>query len=266
MKNIMTRREIIGLGAVTGAAFLGAQSAATETKAEPAPSGKFPWEYRALDAASVRKRAYDNHFKGGCMFGVFEAIAGMAAEKLGKPYTDFPFQLSTYGGGGVASWGTLCGVCNGAAMACSMFLDGALRSQAINEIFFWYENTALPLFVPEKPVKVKPEFQMKASLSESTLCHVSIARWSAASGLPAFSPERAERCARLVADTAGFTAELLNMILMKKFTPKHQTGIIASGCLECHAQGNHKENEPEVVSKMSCTACHPDAHNKKEQG
>lgn len=261
----MTRREMLGLGAVAGAAILGSgATAAAMTESKTAPAKNFPWPYKELDIDATRKRAYDNYFKGGCMFGVFEAVAGGVSDRIGKPWSDFPFQLSTYGGGGVALWGTLCGTCNGAAMAVSMFLSGKIRNQVISEIFAWYENTALPAFVPEKPKKVKPDFQMKPSLAQSTLCHVSITRWCNASGFQSFSPQRVERCARLVADMAGYTAQLLNMAAKNEFKSKIQLGAVANGCLECHAKGNQAPNEPEVVSKMSCTACHPDAHNQEE--
>jgi hypothetical protein len=262
MKKTFSRREVLGMGAVAGAALLGtglkAVSPAQETKPAVAAAADavFPWPYKTLDVKATRARAYKNYFKGGCMFGVFEAVAAQVAEQLGKPYTGFPFKLSTYGGGGVALWGTLCGTCNGAAMAVGMFHEGKLRNQLISEIFTWYEDTKLPLFIPDKPVKTAKDFKLKPSQAKSTLCHVSITRWTNASGFESFSPERAERCARLVADMAGFTAELLNKTALKKFTPKSQVGAVTAGCLDCHAKGKQAPNEPEVVSKMSCTACH----------
>lgn len=259
MKETYSRREVLGMSALAGAALLGTGLKAI-TAAETATAGKsgfpFPWEYKALNVDETRKRAYENYFKGGCMYGVFEAVAAGAAEKLGKPYTDFPFQLSTYGGGGIALWGTLCGTCNGAAMAIAMFHEGKLRGELTNEIFAWYEGTALPLFVPAEPKKVKKDFEMKPSKSDSTLCHISITRWTTISGFQSFSDQRVERCARLVADVAGYTAELLNQASLNKFEPKVQIGATAEGCLKCHAKGKQAPNEPEVVSKMSCTTCH----------
>lgn len=261
MKKTFSRREVLGMGALAGAAILGtglnAVSAGQEAKPETAAADAvFPWPYKTLDVNATKARAYRNYFKGGCMYGVFEAIAAQVAEQLGKPYTGFPFALSTYGGGGVALWGTLCGTCNGAAMAVSMFHGGDIRNQLINEIFTWYEDTALPVFIPDTPVKTAKDFKLKASQAKSTLCHVSITRWRKASGFQSFSSERVERCARLVADMAGFTAELLNQAALRKFAPKGQIGAVGNGCLSCHAKGKQAPNEPEVVSKMSCTACH----------
>lgn len=257
MKKTFSRREILGMG--VGAALLGMGAGAGTTKSvksDTASFWEFPWPYKELDLVETGERAYKNYFKGGCMYGVFEAIAGQVAETMGKPYTAFPFALSTYGGGGVALWGTLCGTCNGAAMAVAMFKEGKLRNGIINELFTYYEGNPLPAFIPKKPVKVAKDFQMKSSKAESTLCHISITRWCNATGFESFSPQRVERCARLVADMAVYTADLLNKAALKKFVPQKQIGETASGCLECHAKGKQAPNEPEVVSKMHCTACH----------
>jgi hypothetical protein len=264
MKKTFSRREVLGIGAAAGAVLLGTccKVISSETKTEPTAKPTYPWEYKELDVKKTQARAYESYFQGGCMFGVFEAIAAQVAEMLGRPYTDFPFAMSSYGGGGVALWGTLCGTCNGAAMAISMFHTGKLRSQLISEVFTWYEATALPVFLPKEPKKVVKDFKMKPSQAKSTLCHVSITRWTNASGFQPFTPQRVERCARVVANMAGFTAELLNKTALKKFTPKHQVGAVANGCLECHAKGKQEPNEPEVVSKMYCTTCHPKPHEK----
>ncbi|MCK4763961.1 MAG: C_GCAxxG_C_C family protein [Candidatus Aminicenantes bacterium] len=254
MEKKYSRREVLGFGAIAGTTLLGACSSKTGDKAV------FPWKYKILDVEKTRQRAYKSYFKGGCMYGVFEAIAGQVGEALGKPYCDFPFELSTYGGGGAALWGTLCGTCNGAAMAIAMFHGKPLCNQLVNEVFSWYEGTALPIFVPAEPDKVKKDYQMPTSKAESTLCHVSVTRWVQAAGKASFSPERAERCARVVADMAGFTAGLLNLTAQDKFTPKNQVSAAANDCLACHAKGKQAPNEPEVVSKMSCATCHPDSH------
>lgn len=270
MKKQYSRREImgIGLGAAAGTALFksGEHLFSSSSAKQPSTTQSHglwatPWKYTPLDVSAIKDRAYNSYFKGGCMFGVYEAITGKTAEILGKPYSDFPFEIATYGAGGVALWGTLCGTCNGAAMTVGMFHSGKVRNQLINEIFTWYENTALPLFVPQTPKKVEKDFEMKSSKAQSTLCHVSITRWCERSGYEPFAPQRVERCARLVADIAGFTTELLNKAALNEYKPVHQMSAAAAGCLSCHARGKQAPNEPEVVSKMSCTTCHPDAHH-----
>lgn len=262
MKKGMLRREFLGLGCGAGGYFLGSGAAEGILPSGQESVPLFPWKYRKLDAGTVKARAYKGYFKSGCMFGVFESVAGTVAESLGKPYTDFPFALSAYGGGGVASWGSLCGTCNGAAMAISLFHQGEMREKLIHEVFSWYESAKLPAFAPEAPVKVRKDFVMPFSRPDSVLCHVSITRWAKASGLASFSPERTERCARLVADVAGYVAEALNKA-QNPITPKMLMSEAASGCLACHAQGKQVPNEPEVVSRMACTPCHQEAHHQK---
>jgi hypothetical protein len=258
MNRSMSRRELVGLGAVTGAALVGPFAGATGLAPSGAPASgpAFPWEYRELDVERTRRRAYDSFSKGGCMYAVFEAIAGQAAEALGPPYTDFPFALSSYGGGGVANWGTLCGTCNGGAMAIALFHQGRTRSQLISELFAWYEATPLPVFVPDEPVRVKAGYRMAASQADSTLCHVSITRWVKTSGHSSFDPERLERCSRVAADMAGHAVSLLNQVSGSDVVPPGREGDVANGCLGCHAKGQQAPGEPEVVSRMHCTTCH----------
>ena len=168
MKKQYSRREVlgIGIGAAAGTALLGSgiNAMASEKPKTPEPPG-FPWQYTPLDVEKVKERAYQSYLKGGCMYAVFEAVAGSVADGLGKPYTDFPFSLSSYGSGGVAVWGTLCGTCNGSAMAASMFTKGKVRNQLISELFTWYENTALPLFIPKNSKLVKRGSKIKSSIS-----------------------------------------------------------------------------------------------------
>lgn len=260
MTESIDRRQALGLGA--GAALLGLTSNLSGNIRTPPMS--YPWKYLKLNKKKTRARAYQKYFEGGCMYAVVEAIAGQVAEKLGEPYTQFPFGMSSYGGGGISGWGTLCGTCNGAAMAISLFHQGTLRHQLINELFTWYEDQELPTFLPPSPRMVNPEYKLTKSRAKSTLCHLSIIRWTKKSKEKPFGPGRIERCARIAADVAGMTAQLLNRATQQKFTPGDQIGSVANGCLKCHSQGKKVPNEPDVVSKMNCTVCHTKAHHQKK--
>lgn len=260
MNQKMSRRTMLGMTTLAGAAMAGSVASLVSAGGREPERAVFPWPYHTLDISRTREHAYQGYNKGGCMFGVFEAIAGPVAEKLGPPYSHFPFQMSSYGGGGVALWGTLCGTCNGAAMAIAMFHQGERRNQLINELFTWYETTKLPTFIPARPRRVPKTFKMPRSLAGSTLCHISITHWTQAAKKEAHSPERVERCGRMVADVAGFTVELLNRAALKTFKPTTQISPQAQACLSCHARGQQAPNEPEVVSRMQCQTCHPKAH------
>ena len=263
MERRLWRREFLGLGVAAGGFLAGAGADGHFLDADQEGPLPFPWKYKPLDVEAVKARAYNSFFKAGCMFGVFEAVAGTVAEQLGKPYTDFPFALSAFGGGGVASYGSLCGTCNGAAMAIALFHQGELRNKLTHDVFTWYEGSKLPVFVPRAPAKVARGFVMESSRPDSVLCHVSITRWTKASGRASFSPERLERCARLVADVAGYAADALNKA-QGAYSPTMLISTAAAGCLECHAQGKQAPNEPEVVSRMTCTTCHDTAHHQRK--
>jgi hypothetical protein len=105
---------------------------------------------------------------------------------------------------------------------------------------------------------------MPCSRAGSVLCHVSIARWTAGAGFAASSPERLERCARLVADVAGHVADALNMA-QGQYTPRTSISDVAAGCLACHGEGKRAPREAEVVGRMACTGCHEDPHNRKKR-
>ena len=92
---------------------------------------------------------------------------------------------------------------------------------------------------------------------------VSITRWTKASGRASFSPERIERCARLVADVAGYAADALNKA-QGEYSPKVLINTAAEGCLQCHAQGKQAPDEPEVVGRMTCTTCHNPPHQPRK--
>ena len=80
----------------------------------------WPWPYKKLNVEKVRKRGYENYFKGGCMFGAAAALVETLREEVGRPYTEFPSDFFRYGAGGAAGWGTLCGALNGACFVFNM--------------------------------------------------------------------------------------------------------------------------------------------------
>lgn len=252
MKKDMSRREMIGIGSVAGLTLLGAGISGYAVGTSPKPSdATFPWSYKKLKEAKTAERGYGDYFVAGCMYGVFESIVGQLADKHGEPYSTFPMAMTSYGGGGIASWGSVCGCLNGAASAIAMFHTGADRSALINELFAWYERTKLPVYQPASPIRSSKK--IKKSKASSVLCHASVSNWSEASGYDGFSPERAERCGRLVADVAAKTVELLNAMRKGQFVPAHPIKKPTTVCLSCHGRGNSPGG---TLSKMTCTSCH----------
>lgn len=207
-----------------------------------------PPPYVRLDPQHVAELAYQNYHKGDCMYGVFASVVEALAEKAGEPYRSYPTTVTRFGAGGVMGWATLCGAANGAAMA--LYLVSTDPTPLIDDLFNYYQATALPDYVPKKE-----KFAIKPSVAGSALCHVSVSEWCAASGKKAFSPERAERCALLVASVAKKTVELLNAQTAGGFKAAFPVPAEVQACRACHDSKGTLEN---TRGKMNCTQCHDD--------
>lgn len=213
-----------------------------------------PWAYKKLDPVAVAERAYPSYYKGGCCYGAFEGIVGELKTEAGYPYTLIPTEMMIFGEGGAAGTSSLCGALNGAAAA--MFLvtgavDQKKRGEAfemIRELFNWYEQEALPDYRPKNP-----KYAIKASVSKSTLCHVSVTKWCKASGFKSFSKERSERCGWLAASTAKYAVELLNKKAGSAFKAVHPLSSQVQSCRSCHDKGGELENSR---TTMDCAGCH----------
>jgi hypothetical protein len=255
-QNTLDRRQALGLLAGLGSlaavgggtALLAGSGPETPAAAPKSTFAKVPWPYKPLDPEAVGQRAFEDYKKHHCMYGTFEAIAGSVAEKLGAPYTDFPFDMFTYGMGGVHGWGTLCGSLNGCAAAIQLF--SANPEPLIDELYRWYQNTSLPDFDP-KGMK----FKSVKSVAGSPLCHPSIAKWCEASDKKAYSPERSERCGVITASVARKCAMLLNDQAAGKFHAATAVDPRTKACMGCHEKGGPMEN---MRSKQACAPCHAD--------
>jgi hypothetical protein len=159
--------------------------------------------------------------------------------------------MMVYGAGGVSNWGSLCGALNGSAAIIGLFVKSkAHRTALTNEVFLWYEQSALPVYKPAKP---DLDIEIPTSTADSVLCHVSISKWCKVSGHKAFSEARDERCKRLSADVAAKTVEVLNAWHEQTFAAVHRPTNQLQTCNSCHGRGSELEN---TRGKMNCTTCH----------
>jgi len=265
-----SRRNILGLmgGVAAGGAIAGlvvpalaATAANTDKLGErfKQNGGDFSWKPHKLDPAVVAEVAHAGFWhKGyGCGYGVLYSIVGLMGEKHGAPYKDFPFTVMEFGKSGISEWGGTCGALLGAAAALALFYPRKERDAMIDELFRWYETTAFPLYKP-KPGSTKVEGPLPASVSDSIICHISVARWCAASKFDARSTERSERCARITADVALKTLEILHAKMDGKFATAMKKSEVYEGCT---AKGCHGENKKEwehsgLKGQMDCAPCH----------
>ncbi len=273
-------------------------SATTSQLRMPEP----PFKYVELDPAEVASLAYRSHYANkkinndtlkGCAYGTFNAIITALAQKVGFPYTLIPTALMNYGRGGVLSWATLCGALNGTFAAVQLI--SPKPEDIIESLNWWYSTTSLPTYVPtsddvnavinQLKAAGKSDDEIKAyqtavqrlstqankSVSNSPICHISVAEWLYANvdsnNVPlwgADSAEREERCARLVASTAAKAVEFLNQqIIYKNFQELPTTSSAVQSCLGCHGKvGNPeapeelKRDDTRMQKGVTCTKCH----------
>lgn len=181
------------------------------------------------------------------MYGAFAAIIGALQQKAGFPFTQIPVEMTKYGGGGVAGWGTVCGTLNGSAAAINLVT--ADYTKIINELMGWYTTTAFPMYQPATP---KANITT-TSVAGSPLCHVSVSKWSTASGIKEDSTDRKERCGRLTADVASKAVELLNQYSANSFAASFTPAASVAQCGSCHLKGGTIDNS---VGSMDCVQCH----------
>ncbi|MEG2140589.1 MAG: C-GCAxxG-C-C family protein, partial [Bilophila sp.] len=178
-------------------------------------------------------------------------------EKYGSPYQDFPFSMMEVGKSAVAEWGGTCGCLIGAGAALALFWGRKERDPLLNELFRWYEVTALPLFQPA-PGTAKIDKSMPTSVSESILCHISVTKWCTANKIPSASPERSERCARITADIAVKTAQIMQdkMDGTFKATLAKSEGYETCTTEGCHGGKKDAFEQPYLKGQMTCDPCH----------
>jgi hypothetical protein len=249
----LTRREVLGIvGAAAGSCAL-SSCATNKMVTFPKETRKygFPWTYTELDPDITAQKAYHIYEKGHCMYSVFASIILQLAEEYGEPYRSFPVDMMRYGGGGTASWGSLCGALNGSSALVGLFTekDEDLKL-LIDEMFLWYEQTELPVYIPKRPTY---NIEIPKSVSASILCHVSVTRWCKVSGHKAFSKPQKERCKRIAADTAGKTVEVFNTHFAGRTSTARQFNKKTKQCTSCHTKGSKLQNSR---GKMICMSCH----------
>jgi hypothetical protein len=166
-----------------------------------------------------------------------------------------PSEMMIVGEGGIAGISSICGALLGSATAIFLVAGGLepkKREEAfalIRELFAWYEKEALPNYRPKSP-----KFEIKTSVARSPLCHVSVTRWSKATGLKSFSKERSERCGWLTASVAKYTVEILNSKFSESFKPAHALSPEVKACRGCHDKGGALENSRGLMDCMG--GCH----------
>lgn len=272
-RDFLVNAGLFTAGAIAAGGVVGALSPKT---AEAATA--LPWAYPALglDPQAVAEEAYWGYKSktggvartgatgigyGGCMYGTGVALVEALAVALPtSPWTTFNPSLFTFGGGGIRSWGTLCGSINAAVAIIRMASNNA---DLIHEIMGWYCDFAFPTTRYDHLSAYPGQI---TTVCNSPLCHQSSGKWAHAAGKLQSDPERSERCGKLAADCAYKTVELLNAwkagtITYAKKAPDFQDSVENERCFSCHVTSPNNY----VQGKMGCLDCHPDkvCHNQE---
>ena len=214
------------------------------------------WRYHPLDCVKSAQLAYDSYPGHGCMYAVSNAIISQLADKNGSPYDQFPVNMLNYGHGGAGGYGALCGALNGGAMLIGLFCYAKKeRDTMISNLYQWYEQTELPVFVP-KNSKFKDE--MPTASTNSVLCHASVSNWCMKAMVSPDDSCRKERCRRLCCDVVMKVIELLDAYIQDEIAV-FQLSTESNECMECH--GIDEAKMFKTKTKMSCGSCHSDPHN-----
>ena len=249
-EGISRRQWLQGTGTVAlalTAAHLGGVLPAARAE-QPGLMSQWPWPYAKLDPTTTAEIAYEEWYRLYCGGAVISSVFSQLREKIGEPYLSFPIDGFVFLEGGRVNWGTICGSNAGAAIVANLITGPRSQDEYGNgqrmasDIFDWYSNTAMPVFIPKAP-RV-PVADIPHTISESPLCHISVGKWMAVSEKPVGSPERKDRCARTAASVAYRLVELLNEWHDEDYDeygewrPVTDTGINAQqNCMECHAGG-----------------------------
>ncbi|MGE5314149.1 MAG: C-GCAxxG-C-C family (seleno)protein [Acidobacteriota bacterium] len=267
MSNEITRKEFLSstskyaLGAVTGAAALGAISGGT-LFAEP-KAAVWPWPYQTIDPEDVRLRAHHLYYSDkDCASGVFGSFTEALKEKLPDPWANMPMEVMLFGRGGGNGWGTLCGAVNGAAAIISLVVSKADSGKLINEVWGWAAAEKLPsdkanqASIDGKYADKKYVGALPQNIAGTVICHASVSQWCNVAKKGVGDTERKERCARLAGDVAAKTAQVLNDYFATKFVSTYVTNPNVTQCQTCH--GTTGTNN--VMTQMDCQPCHSTAH------
>jgi predicted CXXCH cytochrome family protein len=176
-----------------------------------------------------------------------------------------------YGSGGINSWGSLCGVPNGCIAVLNLM--NLNTATFVDQIMYYYCQTEFPvrglhdlyLSDPDPSSWARepmPDDDVLAyTVANSPLCHASVSKWAYAAGVDMSAPgttagtaHKTDRCAKVAAAGAAFTAELLNGAISNLTMP-----YLTASCYSCHQTHLTSGGAgPAQQGKMDCRECHTD--------
>ena len=223
-----------------------------------------------------------------CVSGLMQGFKAAFATD-GTDWDFIPYDMYLYGGGGIGGWASLCGIVNGCPALCNLIgLHGPLGADMLGHysISEWPNATLADLYwdddatygpsssgyssywsAAKTPI---PDDEVLAKvIPYSPLCHISISKWCYAAGVNLGTPNpytfthKNDRCGKIAAEMAGYTAELINYYALNGASADpYSMPAATADCIACHYTGSNPTQYPAQVGKMDCAECHavtPDA-------
>jgi hypothetical protein len=254
-KEVSRREVLIGAGTIAaGAAVMSTGITGLVSKAKASGDAAYP--YKKLDVNEVGRIAHETYFTKFCAETVLTGLFKPLAASVGEPYASFPLNSVFWAHGGLMGWGTACGTLIGAGTAVGLITAGdskkvttsggrapvAVGEAIINDVIAFYASENLPQY---KPAAGQAKYEIKnQSISDTPICHISVGKWMDKEDVKFFGIERKERCARLSADIAMYTAKLLNEWADGTYKPRNEP------------LANALDNQ--ITSQGNCSECHGD--------
>jgi hypothetical protein len=176
-----------------------------------------------------------------------------------------------FGGGGVNSWGSICGGPNGGSAVLAQL--GAPTSLK-DEFLRWYETTSIPSnacyedYAANSGTWVPPGGWVGAviplnnspkSTALSILCHASSTKWRIAAKGTAFQGQDSDRCGKLVYDCVFKLATMINEWKAGTFVQTYfpDASTTASSCMNASCHNSASGAGAYTRGKTQCTeSCH----------
>jgi hypothetical protein len=197
----------------------------------------------------------------------------------GTDWDYVPYDMYLYGGGGIGGWASLCGIPNGCvALTGLLKLNGALGSDIMGHYSSssWPTSQLADLYHDPDPVYgpggtggytyVKHPMADGDVLAHvipySPLCHISISKWCYEAGVSLADmgteayQHKNDRCGKIAADMAAYTAERINYYALNSASgDTYSIPAATAACGTCHSKGSTLMG-PATIGKMDCQECH----------
>lgn len=191
-----------------------------------------------------------------------------------------PAGFFKYGSGGISGLGTICGIPNG---ACAVL--GLVGKGGAGDVLNHYSTTLYPTadlegytgqegnVMPTTPPDPIDDGDVLAhTISNSPICHASISKWCYAAGVNLADKDaqnrvyKNDRCGKVCADLAAFTARLINGQVGSpdpnapyySLAPGYTPSEVAQYCTGCHGKKSDASIAPATIGDMQCDTCHTD--------